>query len=179
MIPIFPLPNVVLFPNVFLPLHIFESRYRDMVRDALTGDRIIGMVLLREMQDTDVDSCSSVYSIGCAGLITHCEQLKDDTISSSVDFTSFVSSTRTDHVAIDKPRSKRLKNVIQRKDYERPGNGWISHLRDEYFPIHPPSFHLTWTMATSLTLSRNILSLNQLRNKLYSKGMESSNAVAL
>lgn len=77
MIPIFPLPNVVLFPNVFLPLHIFESRYRDMVRDALTGDRIIGMVLLREMQDTNVDSCSSVYSIGCAGLITHCEQLKD------------------------------------------------------------------------------------------------------
>lgn len=48
-----------------------------MVRDALTGDRIIGMVLLREMQDTDVDSGSSVYPIGCAGLITHCEQLKD------------------------------------------------------------------------------------------------------
>ena len=34
-IPIFPLPNVVLFPNVFLPLHIFEPRYRDMVADAL------------------------------------------------------------------------------------------------------------------------------------------------
>src|SRR3954467_11014816 len=46
-IPIFPLPNVVLFPNVFLPLHIFEPRYRQMVDDALNGDRIIGMVLLR------------------------------------------------------------------------------------------------------------------------------------
>ena len=46
-IPIFPLPNVVLFPNVFLPLHIFEPRYREMVADALAGDRIIGMVLLR------------------------------------------------------------------------------------------------------------------------------------
>ena len=46
-IPIFPLPNVVLFPNVFLPLHIFESRYRAMVSDALAGDRIIGMVLLQ------------------------------------------------------------------------------------------------------------------------------------
>ena len=46
-IPIFPLPNVVLFPNVFLPLHIFEPRYRKMVDDALNGDRIIGMVLLR------------------------------------------------------------------------------------------------------------------------------------
>ena len=46
-IPIFPLPNVVLFPNVFLPLHIFESRYRAMVKDALASDRIIGMVLLQ------------------------------------------------------------------------------------------------------------------------------------
>ena len=46
-IPLFPLPNVVLFPNVFLPLHIFEDRYRDMVTDALVEDRIIGMVLLR------------------------------------------------------------------------------------------------------------------------------------
>ena len=46
-IPIFPLPNVVLFPHVFLPLHIFEARYREMVGHALAEDRIIGMVLLR------------------------------------------------------------------------------------------------------------------------------------
>ena len=50
-IPIFPLPNVVLFPNVFLPLHIFEPRYRDMVGDALSGDRIIGMVTGRTVFD--------------------------------------------------------------------------------------------------------------------------------
>ena len=47
LLPIFPLPNVVLFPNVFLPLHIFEPRYREMVADALKSDRMIGMVLLR------------------------------------------------------------------------------------------------------------------------------------
>ena len=46
-IPLFPLPNVVLFPSVCLPLHIFEPRYREMTADALDGDRIIGMVLLR------------------------------------------------------------------------------------------------------------------------------------
>jgi hypothetical protein len=45
-LPIFPLPTVVLFPNVFLPLHIFEPRYRQMIADSLAGDRIIGMVLL-------------------------------------------------------------------------------------------------------------------------------------
>ena len=77
MIPIFPLPNVVLFPNVFLPLHIFEPRYREMVQDALAGDRIIGMVLMRDAQDADEDHAPAVYSIGCAGLITHCERLDD------------------------------------------------------------------------------------------------------
>ena len=52
LLPLFPLPNVVLFPNVFLPLHIFEPRYREMVADALAGDRMIGMVLLRPGWET-------------------------------------------------------------------------------------------------------------------------------
>src|SRR6187455_301716 len=52
-IPIFPLPNVVLFPNVFLPLHIFEPRYRAMLGDALEGDRIIGMTLLMPGYEAD------------------------------------------------------------------------------------------------------------------------------
>ena len=47
-IPIFPLPNVVLFPRVFLPLHIFEPRYREMVSDAIAGEQLMGMVLLRD-----------------------------------------------------------------------------------------------------------------------------------
>ena len=54
-IPIFPLPTVVLFPNVFLPLHIFEPRYRQMIAEALAGDRIIGMVLLRPGYEDDYD----------------------------------------------------------------------------------------------------------------------------
>ena len=77
LIPLFPLPNVVLFPNVFLPLHIFEPRYREMVRDALAGDRIIGMVLLRNARATAGEPAPPVYPIGCAGLITHRERLQD------------------------------------------------------------------------------------------------------
>jgi Lon protease-like protein len=76
-IPIFPLPNVVLFPNVFLPLHIFEPRYRQMVEDALNGDRIIGMVLLRPGWESDYDGRPPVYPIGCAGVVTHAERLAD------------------------------------------------------------------------------------------------------
>jgi Lon protease-like protein len=76
-IPIFPLPNAVLFPNVFLPLHIFEPRYRTMVADALEGDRIIGMVLLRAGWEANYEGRPPIYPIGCAGLITFAERLDD------------------------------------------------------------------------------------------------------
>ena len=76
-LPLFPLPNVVLFPNVFLPLHIFEPRYREMVGDALKGDRLIGMVLLRPGWEPDYEGRPEVYSIGTAGLITFSEQYAD------------------------------------------------------------------------------------------------------
>jgi len=77
VIPIFPLPGTVLFPNVFLPLHIYEPRYRDMVSDAVESDRIIGMVLLRPGWEQDYDGQPAVYPIGCAGLMTHVERLND------------------------------------------------------------------------------------------------------
>lgn len=77
IIPIFPLPNAVLFPNVFLPLHIFEPRYRAMVADALSGDRIIGMVLLQPGYEANYDGRPPIYPIGCAGVISHSEMLRD------------------------------------------------------------------------------------------------------
>jgi len=68
---------VVLFPNVFLPLHIFEPRYREMVADALDGDRLIGMVLLRPGWEGEYEGRPPVFPIGCAGLISHHEKLPD------------------------------------------------------------------------------------------------------
>lgn len=76
-IPLFPLPNVVLFPNVFLPLHIFEPRYRAMVAHALQEDRIIGMTLLRPGYEANYEGCPAIYPIGCAGVITHNQSLGD------------------------------------------------------------------------------------------------------
>ena len=76
-IPIFPLPNAVLFPNVFLPLHIFEPRYRAMVNDALSGDRIIGMVLLQPGHEAEYEGRPPIFPVGCAGVMTHAERLGD------------------------------------------------------------------------------------------------------
>lgn len=75
VIPIFPLPATVLFPNVFLPLYIFEPRYREMVREALGGEHLIGMVLLKSGWESDYEGSPPIYEVGCAGLITHAEPL--------------------------------------------------------------------------------------------------------
>jgi len=52
-IPLFPLQDVMLFPEMSRPLHIFEQRYRDMVTDAVQGDGLIGMVMLRPGYEAD------------------------------------------------------------------------------------------------------------------------------
>jgi Lon protease-like protein len=76
-IPLFPLPDVVLFPGVSRPLLIFEPRYREMVADALKGTRVIGMVLLRPGYEKDYEGRPPIYTIGCAGEIEDYEQLPD------------------------------------------------------------------------------------------------------
>lgn len=76
-IPLFPLPDASLFPKVSLPLHIFEPRYRAMVADALKGDRIIGMVMLRPGYEADYDGRPPIYAVGCAGVISDVVELPD------------------------------------------------------------------------------------------------------
>jgi Lon protease-like protein len=77
VIPIFPLPNVVLFPQMPLPLHIFELRYRKMVADALSSHQTIGMTLLQPGWEDDYEGRPPVYPVGCAGKIERNELLPD------------------------------------------------------------------------------------------------------
>ena len=76
-IPIFPLQDVMLFPRSNRQLHIFEQRYRDMVADALEGDRLIGMVLLEPGHEAEYEGRPPVYPLGCAGVIVDFEALAD------------------------------------------------------------------------------------------------------
>jgi Lon protease-like protein len=96
-IPLFPLPNVVLFPGVYLPLHIFEPRYRAMVGDALEGDRMIGMVLLRPGFEEDYAGRPPVFEVGCAGVITHHERLSDGRFNIVLQGTERFRIEREDH----------------------------------------------------------------------------------
>ncbi|GAA4828870.1 LON peptidase substrate-binding domain-containing protein [Sphingosinicella ginsenosidimutans] len=71
-IPVFPLAGALLFPRSQLPLHIFEPRYRDMITDAMAGERLIGMVQPRDARDPP-----GLFAIGCLGHIAECDKLKD------------------------------------------------------------------------------------------------------
>ena len=71
-ISIFPLPGVILFPGLQLPLHIFEPRYRALVKDALARDRRIGMI-----QPQRAEEGAPLYQVGCLGKIEEVEALDD------------------------------------------------------------------------------------------------------
>ena len=76
-VPIFPLPDVMLFPGATRPLHIFEARYREMVADALAGDRLIGMVMLEPGYEADYAGRPPVHPVGCIGVIAEATELPD------------------------------------------------------------------------------------------------------
>jgi uncharacterized protein len=68
--PLFPL-GTVLYPGVLLPLHIFEDRYRQLVRDITGGPepRRFGVIAIREGRETGVDGVSALYEIGCTATL--------------------------------------------------------------------------------------------------------------
>jgi hypothetical protein len=80
-VPVFPLPNLVLFPDAVVPLHIFELRYRTMVRDALSGERVIAMGLLKPGWEREYDSSPEFYPIGCLARFEEVEWLPNDCYS--------------------------------------------------------------------------------------------------
>ncbi|MGE0473453.1 MAG: LON peptidase substrate-binding domain-containing protein [Nitrospirales bacterium] len=77
IIPLFPLPSIVFFPETYLPLHIFEPRYRDMVQDASSQGRCIGMALLKEGWEEHYYETPPIYDLGCVGRIISLHKLSD------------------------------------------------------------------------------------------------------
>lgn len=75
---LFPLPNVTLFPNVMLPLHVFEPRYRCMAEDVLNGDRFLALGLLQDGWEDNYESKTCpIHETVCLGKVIANEQLED------------------------------------------------------------------------------------------------------
>ncbi|HJU05930.1 MAG TPA: LON peptidase substrate-binding domain-containing protein [Nitrospiraceae bacterium] len=76
-IPVFPLPNVVFFPKTYLPLHVFEPRYREMVADTAAEGRCVGIALLKEGWEQDYYGNPPIYEVGCVGRLVSAQGLPD------------------------------------------------------------------------------------------------------
>jgi Lon protease-like protein len=78
MLPLFPL-GAVLYPGMLLPLHIFEERYRQLVRDLLDGPepRRFGVIAIRKGRETGIDGVRSLYEIGCTATLRRVERHPD------------------------------------------------------------------------------------------------------
>ena len=77
IVPIFPLPAVVFFPETYLPLRIFELRYREMVHKASAQGHCIGMALLKDGWEDEYEEAPPIYPIGCVGRIISSHTLAD------------------------------------------------------------------------------------------------------
>ena len=97
-IPLFPL-NVTLFPHMTLPLHIFEQRYRTMMKDIMTGDRLFGVVLIKS--GSEVGGPAVPHSIGTTALVETTKTLEDGRLN--------ISTKGVDRF--------RIKNVIRNTPY--------------------------------------------------------------
>jgi Lon protease-like protein len=77
-LPLFPL-GTVLFPGLLLPLHIFEERYRQLVRDLVRQPepRRFGVVAIREGRETGIDGVSALYEIGCTATLRRVSERDD------------------------------------------------------------------------------------------------------
>jgi hypothetical protein len=76
-LPLFPLPDVVLFPGALLPLHVFEPRYRELTADVLAGRRIMGVARLRPGYQADYAGRPPIFSVAGAGYVVKAEELPD------------------------------------------------------------------------------------------------------
>lgn len=75
--PVFPLPNVVLFPKAVLALHVFEPRYRLMMAQAIQGGQSICMALLKPGWESDYYGTPDVHPVACVGRIRQYQMLPD------------------------------------------------------------------------------------------------------
>lgn len=112
VIPVFPLPNVVLFPDTVLPLHVFEMRYREMVRDASRADGRIAIALLRPGFESAYEGRPPIHSIGTLGRIEQLQPLDDGRFTLHV-----VGTQRVCFYEVDSDRAYRLAQAEPRPEH--------------------------------------------------------------
>src|SRR5438132_3683101 len=142
---LFPLPNVVLFPHVVQPLHIFEPRYRQMTAEALEGDRLIGLTLLQPGWEGDYAGNPPLHAVGCLGSIVAEQRLEEGRFNILL---RGVSRFRIDHEVVH-AKQYRLGRVSLLEDASAPGPETARKFRRRLLKIVP-----SWVSSQGLVLDR-------------------------
>jgi Lon protease-like protein len=114
-LPIFPLPEVVFFPETVLPLHVFEPRYRQMMADCLAGDRWLGVVMLRAGWEKDYQGRPPVHAVAGAGEVIQAETLADGRYNILLDGRARI------RILAEEPPDGRLYRIVRAERVEDRG----------------------------------------------------------
>jgi Lon protease-like protein len=117
-LPLFPLPNVVLFPMAVLPLHIFEPRYLAMMEHVLAGEKLLGMAFLLDGWKKNYGGCPSVHEIVCLGKLLQAKQQPDGTYNILLE-----GIVRTRILAEDQSRPFRVASVHPAEEVQLTPDG--------------------------------------------------------
>jgi len=137
IIPIFPLEGVVIFPNTYLPLNIFEPRYLKMIEYAISEEnRLIGMVQPKQHKDKNNDV--ELYKVGCAGKIIKFEETEDSryliTLKGVSRFNILSDTTNSDNYREAKVNWEDYKEDLDKKSSNENFDSLKKVLKD-YFKI--------------------------------------------
>jgi Lon protease-like protein len=163
LLPLFPLPNLVFFPNTRLPLHVFEPRYREMVKDVLESDQRFGIVLLRPGWEPDYFGTPAVFDYGTLATIEQAVPLEDgrfnivvrgDTRFRILDEVSLV-PYRTARVVLEPENARKLDEAYAQRE-------WLADLAREYLQYLPDQTAVPEIETVNLDALTNalIMSLN-------------------
>jgi Lon protease-like protein len=163
LLPLFPLPNLVFFPETRLPLHVFEPRYRRMVEDAVAGENRFGIVLLRPGWEADYFGVPDVYGYGTIGTIEQALPLDDGRYNLIV--RGEVRFRIVDEVPSDPYRTARVVAEPQRTrsaEESYAQRQWLADLSRQYLQYLPdqPEVPEIDTVALEALTNALIMSLN-------------------
>jgi len=109
--PVFPLSNAVLFPDTVLPLHIFEPRYRQMVRDVSGGEGHLAIALLEPGFEDDYEGSPAFHRVGTLGRVENVEELPNGRFDLHL-----VGLRRVEFEEIQSPTTYRMARLIARDE---------------------------------------------------------------
>lgn len=163
LLPLFPLPNMVFFPNTRLPLHVFEPRYRQLIKDAMESSNRFGIVLLRSGWEEGYFEAPPIHDHGTLGTIEQAVALDDGKLNILV--RGDVRFRILDEVASTPYRTARVVAQPQQKpdpQLSYAQREWLADLSKQYLTYLPDQMAVPEIETVGLEALTNalIMSLN-------------------